>query len=204
MPVRINDAIPQTMSKPPRMGAAATRYNVGAPITKNQAIKKEPVMRQRQVRSMPKEPKPARAISVTGFIIQKLLEQKSTYAEIIQEIAMKFDAQTAEVWKNRISIKRSDINAGRIARKQVEEMGVALPIPPLAREGKQLYAVERKPRQVKQVAPKSTPPRPSGATRLVQKTLPVAKKPAALITKTVAVKKIIPVTKKVVPVAKKK
>jgi hypothetical protein len=202
MPIRMN-VQPQTTARPPKMSTSATRYNAGVPVPK-QPVVKQALARGTKINTVlkgnrvpiQKATKPKGDISITEFVVQKLLEQKWTYHDITQAIAMKWDAQTAEIWKNRISIKRCDINAGRIATKQVVELGVKLPIPRLDREGKQLYAVEQKPRQ--------NPVKKSTAS-IKQQVQVLYQRPIAPIRKALPVAKKVatPVARKVVPAKKK-
>jgi hypothetical protein len=208
MPTRMK-AQTQPVTRPPRMGATATRYAAGAPVPRQpvaqaKRIPVQPISRQTKINAAlkgqkpPKPPKPKqpRGLSVQGFIIQKLLECKWTYKDITQAIAMKFDAQTAEVWKNRIAIERCDINAGRIARRQVEELRIRLPIPRFEREGNQLFMVQPKPRQASKqkttVQAKPIAQRPN-APSPIRKAIPV--------TRTAPVQKILAPKKAAAPIA---
>jgi hypothetical protein len=103
------------------------------------------------VKTAPKaEPKAAKKVSdrpkkgegVSGIIINMLLENKSTYEDIKKAIAKKHGDAAADVWKNRISIFRADINAGRRCANRVTAKKVKLPLVRLERISGKLVPVK--------------------------------------------------------------
>jgi hypothetical protein len=72
--------------------------------------------------------RPKKGQGVSSFIIDMLLENQSTYDDIKKAIAKKYGAEAANAWKNRISMFRADINAGRRCAVRVAELKVRLPL----------------------------------------------------------------------------
>lgn len=147
MPVRINQ--PAVLTKP-KPASSATRFVNGAQV-KNAPIKKfSPDPKQskgarkliRQVFVPSKSGHVPKGEGVSGIIIKMLLENRWTNDDITSTIVKKHGAEAGEIWRNRIAIFRSDINAGRRKAKKVKELHVKLPLIRFQRVGGKLVPAE--------------------------------------------------------------
>jgi len=149
MPVRINSQTAALVK--PKVVSGATRYVGGsqqhivpkqkqAVLDPNQTKKERKAIRQ--VFDKSKSGHVAKGEGVSGLIMKMLLENKWTNDEIVKAVERKHGIEAGEIWRNRIAIFRSDINAGRRMVKQVAELRVHLPLIRLQRVGGKLIAAE--------------------------------------------------------------
>ncbi len=149
MPVRINQTAAPARPRPASQG---TRYVGGSQVQGGKAAPKRTVMDPnqtkkerkaiRQVFGQSKSGRVPKGEGVSGMIMKMLLENRWTNDDIVKVIERKHGAEAGEIWRNRIAIFRSDINAGRRMAKQVAELRVRLPLVRLQRVNGRLVPAE--------------------------------------------------------------